>query len=173
MKLHVEVLASRALRFGDGSPVRAASGVAHFGDGWLVVQDDATHGAWCRPGGIEPIRIVEAVQGHDHFSSAAGTKHLKPDFEAAVDLDDQDRGQVVVFGSGSTGARMQAALVTLHQGSWRTTVADLGELYGAVARELGVALAELNLEGACIVGSRLRWFNRGNLRGDWRREGRG
>ncbi|WP_448638191.1 hypothetical protein [Geodermatophilus sp. URMC 63] len=35
----------RALRFDDGTPVRAASGIAPFGDGWLMAQDDATSAA--------------------------------------------------------------------------------------------------------------------------------
>ena len=36
----------RALRFDDGTPVRAASGIAPLADGWMVAQDDATHAAW-------------------------------------------------------------------------------------------------------------------------------
>ena len=162
--LRIEVEASRSLRFQDGSPVRAASGVARLGDGWLVVQDDATHGAWCRPEGIEPLRILPPVEGHDHFSSSAANKHLKPDFEAAVALDGEGEGRVLVLGSGSTPARMRAALVTSLQRRGRSTVVDLSDLYVAVAVLLGVGIGELNLEGACIVGRQLRWFNRGNVR---------
>ena len=45
------------LRFDDGSPVRSASAIAPFGDGWLVAQDDATHAAWWRPGGVSAVRV--------------------------------------------------------------------------------------------------------------------
>ena len=162
--LRIEVEASRSLRFQDGSPVRAASGVARLGDGWLVVQDDATHGAWCRPAGIESLRILPPVDGHDYFSTSAANKHLKPDFEAVVALDGQGEGRVLVLGSGSTPARMRAALVTSLQRRGQSTVVDLSDVYVAVAGLLGVGIAELNLEGACIVGRQLRWFNRGNVR---------
>lgn len=165
MTFQVHVEASRYLRFEDGSPVRAASGIARFGDGWLVLQDDATHGAWCRPGGIAPLRLLAPVDGHDLFSSAAGNKHLKPDFEAAVALEDHAADRVLALGSGSTAARMRAALVTLTGDECQTTVVDLAELYATVAGQLGVGLAELNLEGACVVGRHLRWFNRGNRGG--------
>jgi hypothetical protein len=44
-------------------------------------------------------------------------------------------------------------------------VADLSSLYAAVATSLDVAPGELNLEGACVVGDRLRWFQRGRPSG--------
>ncbi len=39
---------------------------------------------------------------------------------------------------------------------------DLAAVYDRVADCLGVARSDLNLEGACPVGTRLRWFQRGN-----------
>ena len=153
--MRLDVTAVAALTFDDGSPVRAASAIAPFGDGWLVVQDDATHAAWVRPGSVTAVRVVEPVGGHEVFSSAAGTKHLKPDFEAACPA----AGGVLLLGSGSTAARMRASLVT---GSG-FTVADLTPVYRTVAAALGLRDDQLNLEGACVVGDRLRWFQRGNL----------
>jgi len=154
--MRVEIEETAALRFDDGSPVRAASGIAPFGDGWLVVQDDATHAAWWRPGAVTPVRVVEPVEGLEVFSSAAGTKHLKPDFEAACAVPGE---RVVLLGSGSAASRMRASLVA--PGGF--TVAELAPLYGAVADALGLRGDQLNLEGACRVGDRLRWFQRGNL----------
>ena len=154
--LSVEVVSRRRLRFPDGSPVRAASAVAPFGDGWLVAQDDAAHAAWVRPSGVTPIRVVPPVQGHDVFSSASGTKHLKPDFEAACAVEPG----VLLLGSGSTDRRMRVALVTLEE---EPRVAELPQVYARVAEVLGLDLAALNLEGACLVGESLRWFSRGNL----------
>jgi hypothetical protein len=154
--VHVEVEKDTPLWFGPGLPVRAASAIAAFGDGWLVAQDDATHAAWLRPGGISAVRVVDAVEGHETFSAAEGTKHLKPDFEAAVALDD---GGVLLLGSGSTPARMRASLVTP---SGDLTTVDLTPLYHRVAAALGIAVEQLNLEGAARIGDQVRWFQRGN-----------
>ena len=146
------------LWFGAGVPVRAASAIAPFGGGWLVAQDDATHAAWLRPDGVVAVRVADPVEGHEVFGSAQGTKHLKPDFEAAVAVP----GGVLLLGSGSTAARMRASLVTLGPDGPAFTVTERGPAYHRVAASLGVALDQLNLEGACLVGDRLRWFQRGN-----------
>jgi hypothetical protein len=151
------------LTFSDGSPVRAASAVAPFGDGWLVVQDDATHAAWLRPGSVTAVRVVDPVDGLEVFSSAAGTKHLKPDFEAACTVSVNGTDGVLLLGSGSTGARMRASLVTLGAAGPAFTVAGLEPVYRKVAAALGLRDDQLNLEGACVVGDRLRWFQRGNV----------
>ena len=161
--MQVDITAVRYLRFDDGSPVRAASAVAPLGDGFLVAQDDAAHAAWVRGDGIERLRLVPSVEGHDVFSSASGTKHLKPDFEAACPVELDTASGVLLLGSGSPAARMRAALVTLEQDGPRVQVADLAPLYRRVAEVLGVRLEDLNLEGACRSGDVLRWFARGNL----------
>jgi hypothetical protein len=153
--MRVEVESETRLWFGPGSPVRAASAIAAFGDGWLVAQDDATHAAWLRPDGVTAVRVMDPIEGHETFSSIEGTKHLKPDFEAAVVVD----GGVLLLGSGSTAARMRAAVVTAPDA---VTTADLTPVYHRVAEALGVPLDQLNLEGAARVGDRLRWFQRGN-----------
>ncbi len=110
--MRVEVESSSRLTFSDGSPVRAASAIAPLGDGWLVVQDDATHAAWLRPESVTAVRVVDPVDGLEVFSSSAGTKHLKPDFEAACAVSVNGIDGVLLLGSGSTGARMRASLVT-------------------------------------------------------------
>ena len=154
--MRVTIDEPRQLRFDDGEPVRAASAVARFGDGWLIAQDDATHAAWLRAdGGSGRVRVLPPVDGHETFSSAEGTKHLKPDFEAACPVG----GGVLLLGSGSSPARMRASLVT---DASAFTVAELGPLYRAVTAALGIAADRLNLEGACVAGDRLRWFQRGN-----------
>lgn len=160
--MRIEIEHEAVLRFSTGAPVRAASAIAPFGDGWLVAQDDATHAAWHRPGGTTPVRVLPAVDGHEVFSSAAGTKHLKPDFEAACEIQtDRDAG-VLLLGSGSTRARMRSSFVTSTARGPTFTVADLTGLYDAVADALDTPSGHLNLEGACRRGDRLRWFQRGN-----------
>jgi len=158
--MRVELEGRRELRFDTGEPVRAASAVTVFGDGWLVAQDDSTFAAWVRPGSVTPVRLLPPVGGADVFSAEAGTKHLKPDLEAACPVDDG----VLLLGSGSTPARMRAVLVRLGGAGPEAVVADLSPLYRSVAAALGVPAGELNLEGACRVDDRLRWFHRGNAR---------
>jgi hypothetical protein len=143
------------MRFADGAPVRAASGIARYAAGWLVVQDDATHGCVWSDGGGQALRLLPPVAGLDTFEEASGTKALKPDLEAVVGL---PSGQVLALGSGSTDARMRTVLVTP---SGETAVAALAPLYAAVTAALGIPPDQLNLEGACVVGDVLRWFQRG------------
>ena len=163
MRARIETVAD--LRFDDGSPVRSASAIAPFGDGWLVAQDDGTHAAWYRPGGVSPVRVLDAVEGHEWFSAAEGTKHLKPDFEAACEVRIGADPAVVLLGSGSTSARMRASLVRLAGDGPRFDVVPLDPLYARVAEVLGIGVDLLNLEGACRIGDAFRWFNRGNLTG--------
>ncbi len=162
--MRIEVEHESVLRFVTGSPVRGASAIAPLGGGWLVAQDDATHAAWHRPEGTTPIRVLPEVDGHEVFSSAAGTKHLKPDFEAACEIRVGDIVGVLLLGSGSTPARMRSSLVTVAPQGPDFVVADLTGLYDAVADALGTPAGQLNLEGACRHGDRLRWFQRGNHR---------
>lgn len=168
--LTVEVTARRALRFEDGAPVRSASAVARLGDGWLVAQDDATAGAWLALRDADTaarLRLLPPVDGTDTFSEAAGTKRSKPDLEAAVELPDALGGGVLLLGSGSLPNRRRGVLVTAPPASGaEVVVADLSLLYDRVGATLGVEADDLNLEGACVVGDRLRWFQRGLHRRD-------
>ena len=153
----------RPLRFDDGTPVRAASGVAPLGDGWLIAQDDATSAAWRRTDAVVPVRALPPVVGHDRFSESAGTKHLKPDLEVACPAELEGQPAVLLLGSGSTPRRMRGALVRLVAGQPVAAAGELGPLYARVAQALGLSLEQLNLEGACRQGATMRWFNRGNL----------
>jgi hypothetical protein len=153
----------RALRFDDGTPVTAASGIAPLADGWVIAQDDATFAAWQRSGSVIPIRVLPSVEGHDRFSEAQGTKHLKPDLEVACPADVDGEAAVLLLGSGSTGRRMRGVLVRLESGRPVAHAADLNPLYARVAERLGRPVEELNLEGASRHGDVVRWFNRGNL----------
>src|SRR3712207_7318830 len=61
-------------------------------------------------------------------SGPAGTKHLKPDVEAACPVD----GDVLLLGSGSTPARLRGALLGA---DGAVAVADLTPLYTARSEE--------------------------------------
>jgi len=160
--MHVEVSGAELLRFGDGSPVRAASAVVRFGDGRLVVSDDATHAAWFRPD-VEPVRVrlLPPVEGHEVFDEESGTKVLKPDLETACRVEVDGKEAVLVMGSGSSPRRMTWCLVRLEDGTPDVVVSEMAQVYAAAAASLDVDLDALNLEGACVVGHSLRWFHRG------------
>ena len=161
--MQVQVEGVRPLRFDDGTPVTAASALAPLGGGWLVAQDDATHGAWVRDGRVERLRLLPPVEGLDVFSEAAGTQHLKPDLEAACGLLlDTGAPGVLLLGSGSTDRRRRAVLVA-DGPEPQVASAPLDALYETVARALAVPEGQLDLEGVARNGPVLRWFQRGNL----------
>ncbi len=127
------------LRFDDGAPVRAASAVVGTPGGFLVVSDDATHAAWFRESSVTTVRLLPAVDGHELFSEATGTKHLKPDFEAACQITVDGAPAALIMGSGSSAFRMRWALLSFADGEPVVAVADLSPLYAAVAHALSVS----------------------------------
>ncbi|MCZ2804528.1 hypothetical protein O2W18_05380 [Modestobacter sp. VKM Ac-2983] len=161
MRITVEHV--RTLTFDDGTPVTAASAIAPLGDGWLVAPDDATIAAWVRPGGVTPVRVLPPVEGLDHFSEPAGTKHLKPDLEVACPAEVDGEPAVLLLGSGSTPRRMRGVLVRLEGGEPVVQAGELSPLYARVAQLLEVPADQLNLEGGSRHGDTVRWFHRGNL----------
>jgi hypothetical protein len=163
--VHVEVVATHRLWFGPDDPVRAASAVTAIAGGWFVVQDDANHAAWwdATSGRIDRVRLFPPVEGLDVFGDADGTKHRKPDLEAACTVTTADGDVVVALGSGSLPARTRGVLVEVGpEDTLAAVAAELAPLYGRVAAALGIDVARLNLEGACLVGGQLRWFQRGH-----------
>jgi hypothetical protein len=157
----IEVVSVERLRFSDGAPVRAASAVVPFAGGFLVVPDDATHAAWFRERSVTAVRLLPPIDGHDFFSEASGTKHLKPDLEAACHLTVEGVPAALIMGSGSSPARKRWVLLRLERGEPRAVVADMTPVYASVADALSVKPEDLNMEGACIIGDTLRWFHRG------------
>jgi hypothetical protein len=146
--------------------VRAASAVTPWGDGWLIAQDDATHAAWWRPeiGEVERLRLLVSRAGLDLFDEASGTKVLKPDLEAACPVQIAGRPAVLLLGSGSLLPRTDGVLVVDTGAGIAVHTTDLAPLYARVQAALGLSDGQLNLEGACVVGDRLRWFQRGHGR---------
>lgn len=141
--------------------MRAASAVVAFAGGFLVVPDDATHAAWFRGSSVTAVRLLPPTGGHELFSDATGTKHLKPDLEAACHLTVEGGPAALIMGSGSSPARMRWVLLRLEHGEPRPHVADMTPLYASVADALSLRPEDLNLEGVCVVGDVLRWYQRG------------
>ena len=159
--MEVEVLSVDRLHFADGSPVRSASAVVPFGDGVLVVSDDAVRAAWLHEETVTPVRLLAPIGGYELFDETSGTKHLKPDFEAACQVTVDGSPAAMVLGSGSSPARMLWSLLRLRGSEPVAVVADMSDVYSAVAQALSVGADFLNLEGACTVGGVLRWYHRG------------
>jgi hypothetical protein len=159
--MDVEVLHSERLRLADGSPVRAASAVAAWGGGHLVVSDDATHASWFRGGSVAPVRLLPPVEGNEVFDEQSGTKHLKPDLVAACHVEVGGAPALLMMGSGSSPARMRWCLLRHGADGPSVTVAEMAPVYAVVAARLDVDPDVLNMEGACVVDGVLRWFHRG------------
>ena len=94
-------------------------------------------------------RCCLPVEGHELFAEHSGTKHLKPDLEAAAAV---DGGGVLLLGSRLDGppgcGPSSLAGAGRRTRSWSRPCAALRP----VARALGVPPDQLNLEGACVVG---------------------
>ncbi len=138
--------------------VRAGSAIRRW-DGRLVVVQDDVHALAAieeDTGLAHPILLPRGADGRRSFGEATGNKALKMDLEAAVVLSDN---RLVVFGSGSTDRRQR--LVVLNAGG-SVTVVDAAPLYGHLRTRAEFSGAELNVEGAAVVGRRLWLFQRGN-----------
>jgi hypothetical protein len=140
--------------------VRAASGLAWLGTSpprLVVAQDDTSFLALLD----EEARVVGALtlphsaSGRRIFESRLGNKKDKLDLESCARLPD---GRVVVVGSGSLPARERVVVVDGHDAS----VVSLPALYAALRALTAFAGAELNVEGAAVLGDRLVLANRGN-----------
>ncbi len=164
------VTSTQSLRFdapfGEGPDrhdgVRAASALVRLGGAFLIAQDDSNVCAVWRDAGVRPLRLF-ADRGHgETFSSARGNKAHKPDLELGATFAVGGREAAVLFGSGSTAARMTAAWVVEAPGGYAVHTAELASLYAAACQRLGLARDALNLEGAAAVGDRVVFFQRGN-----------
>lgn len=148
--------------FGEGQDrhegVRAASALVRLGDALLIPQDDSAFAAVWTASGVTPLRLFEGEALT--FSEARGNKASKPDLELGASFLLGGSPAAVLFGSGSTAARMRAVIVRGPEGPVVTV--DLSSLYAAAARRLGLEAGALNLEGAASSGDEVVFFQRGN-----------
>jgi hypothetical protein len=126
--------------------VRAGSALLRVGEQLLAIQDDAFAAVWIDPATRKTQPLVLRGPGE------ALDKKSKPDFEAAFAHD----GRIWILGSGSKPNRCQIA--RLDPDRREVVLLNALPLYGAIARELGVAA---NIEGAVPLADRLRLFQRG------------
>lgn len=143
--------------------VRSASAVRRRGGGLVIVQDDVNALAMVGAGGdVVPLLLPAGEGGARTFDDERGNKHAKMDLEACAALPD---GRLVAFGSGSTGARERLVVLDVDDGA---RIVDGAAFYRALRAVTAFSGSELNVEGAVVMGERLRLVQRGNgaVRGD-------
>jgi hypothetical protein len=178
-RLSAHVVRSRPLVYTTGADpsldrpahVRAGSGLAWLGDRLAVVQDDANFLALVDPdvGDATPIALPAGAGGLRQFDDQRGNKADKLDLETLVAVPGGDRPLLLAIGSGSTSRRESIALIEGHAAE-AVAVRAVPTFYALLRAATRFAGSEMNVEGAVVIGDRLRLFNRGNgaARGDLR-----
>ena len=178
--LVARMVARYPMRYADGADealdrpahVRAGSGLVRVGDRLAVIQDDAAFVALVDPetGLADSLPLPPDDDGRRQFGTARGNKHRKYDLEACVALPAVGRTDAVRllgFGSGSMPRREHVLVATLPHAAADLARAEVAlvhapALYAALRAEPAFAGSELNVEGATLVGERVRLFGRGN-----------
>jgi len=138
--------------------VRAASGVVWLGDRLAVIQDDTSFLALVSPTTARAQSLALTPGPARRFEEALGNKADKLDLESCVSWVDDRGAHLVAFGSGSTKKRER--IVHIH--NQVVHLLDAAPMYDALRGLRAFAGDELNVEGAVLVGERLRLFQRGN-----------
>jgi hypothetical protein len=148
--------------------VRAASGLCWFQEQLAIVQDDALRLALLDPRaatGATAIDLPLRADGARLFDVERGNKADKPDLEACLVVEFAGLPALLAFGSGSTPKRECVALVQAAADAGdRSALIDAHALYASLRSLPDFLTSELNLEGAVLIGERLRLFQRSNGR---------
>jgi uncharacterized protein DUF6929 len=145
--------------------VRAASGITRVDGRLVVVQDDANFVALVDPetGLAEPVTLPAGEGGLRQFDDLRGNKRFKLDLEGCAVAREGEEEVLLALGSGSLPPRERIVLLRgIGRARPEARVADASALYARLRACTGFAGSELNVEGAAVVGGRLRLFNRGN-----------
>ncbi len=165
VKVLRELTFSAAMNAVRPAHLSAASGLVRIGQRLYVVADDENALAVFDLGDDRPGSSVELFSG-ELPASHDERKAAKPDLEALTQLPAFDRypfGALLAVGSGSRRNRMQAALLRLDAAGAVDAAAqrlDLSELLLPLQQRF----AELNIEGAFVIGGELCLLQRGNTR---------
>lgn len=141
--------------------VRAASGIARFGDGFAIVQDDASFVALTgRDARARAIALPRGPDARRRFEKRLGNKNHKLDLESCFAVGHGEGERLFSFGSGSIPVR-ERILVLGTDGAPR--IVDATGLYRALRVSGGFTDDALpNIEGVAIVGTHVRLFHRAN-----------
>jgi len=140
--------------------VRAASGIAWFGDTLMIIQDDAAFIGTLdvNTGVIGAIVLPAGVDGARLFDVERGNKKHKLDLEACTAVMRDGVATLLAIGSGSSSARENVVLLS----SSHPELIHVHRLYAALREHPTFATSELNLEGVVFLGDRVRLFQRSN-----------
>lgn len=154
------------IQVGRGAFISAASGLVRAGAWLYVIADDEHHLGIFEADGRLPGRVIELLPEVLPVDKKPRKKH-KPDFESLLRLPafaGHAHGALLALGSGSRPNRRRVALIALDAlgalvGSARIIALDA--FYERLQRDF----AELNLEGAAVVGEELWLLQRGGKSG--------
>lgn len=169
------VVSSKPMLYGEGpdssldrpAHVRAGSGLAPTLKGIALIQDDANFVAIVDPDDAR-ARAITLPAGHEgkrQFDATRGNKKHKLDLEACFSVSEPDGTLLVALGSGSKGKRTRENVALVRWCESRTpevAVIAAPLLYEGLRRETAFAGSQMNIEGAVLLGDRVRLFNRGN-----------
>lgn len=145
--------------------IRAASGLASVPGGIALIQDDTNFIVVLTESGEHRVTLPlpEGEGGLRQFDDARGNKKFKLDLEACVAVQARGETWMLALGSGSKRRREQVAIVRgWDADSLRVSLVHVPRLYDTLRRERAFAGSELNVEGAVVLGDRVRLFGRGN-----------
>lgn len=141
----------------------AASGLVRAHDRLYVVADDEHHLAVFDPTSPAPGRLMRFLEG-DLPDAKKKRKALKPDMEVLVylpSLPGCPHGALLALASGSRPNRNTGVVIKLGVDGEAESVVqrvDLAPLYASLRERF----ADLNIEGAFVVGDELLLLQRGN-----------
>jgi hypothetical protein len=141
--------------------VRAASGLAPFGNRIGLIQDDTRALIWLDASGSVMAETPLNEDGSiEHFDEILGNKHRKDDLEAAVSFTHAGDAYWLALGSGSTPARDRAVLLNDQSFRWLS----LSTWYQALRSRQDFCAGALNIEAAFVYQQRFFLVQRGNGR---------
>jgi hypothetical protein len=145
------------------SYISAASGLVCVGSHIYVVADDELHLGVFSAGNNEPGHLIRLFAG-DLPTIKTDRKRQKPDLEAIVFIpafEGFSNGALLALGSASRPNRGRGVLLGLDPYgaiSGSPEMVEMAPILGALHK----AFADLNIEGAAVVGGELLLFQRGN-----------
>jgi hypothetical protein len=170
------ILSARPLLYDEGADaaldrpahVRAASGITWAqtpeGERLVVCQDDAAFIGLLEPrtGRVRARALPAGPGGFRQFGKARNNKMDKLDLEAACMVPSPGGPRAWLLGSGSAPVREVIVEVDVARAEGAVRVCPVPALFAALRAHDALAGAELNLEGACVVGADLVLLQRGN-----------
>ncbi|HVJ14570.1 MAG TPA: hypothetical protein VM686_03980, partial [Polyangiaceae bacterium] len=139
--------------------VRAASGLCWFGDELCIVQDDTSFLAlFSAQRGLRCLPLPRGAGGRRRFEDALGNRLHKPDLEALVTVPTARGPRLLAFGSGSLPLREVVAVID--PGSGQAEFIGAMTFCQRLRDTLELGPDDLNVEGAALLGDRLRFFQR-------------